>query len=320
MSNAIKPFPVTHQHIFNVIRTYLDESDGLAEGRPLRVLDIGCGDGRMMHSLHALARQHWPGRAVEVHGFDIGEHGFKDDGQMAAAIDLLTASHPGVDWKSRIRIIPGDASWGYPPGWFDIAVSNQVIEHVEELTPFLRNLREALAPNGISVHLFPLSHCMQEAHVRVPFSHWIRDFHYRVAWIKLMSRLGIGKYRHDRRILGHADVQSHAIQSAKFIECWTSYRSFREITAESSRLHMATSYNFTKDFFFTKLRMILRRPASRPYRRRTAFGLEWLGFMSGRYLSSSTLVIQPLDYDIGARIAAEKAEKIEAEKAVVELA
>src|SRR3546814_1042290 len=39
VSNAIKPFPVTHQHIFNVIRTYLDESDGLAEGRPLRVLD-----------------------------------------------------------------------------------------------------------------------------------------------------------------------------------------------------------------------------------------------------------------------------------------
>src|SRR3546814_17654947 len=60
---------LTHQHIFNVIRTYLDESDGLAEGRPLRVLDIGCGAGRMMHSLHALARQHWPGRAVAVHGF-----------------------------------------------------------------------------------------------------------------------------------------------------------------------------------------------------------------------------------------------------------
>src|SRR3546814_2240692 len=103
-----------------------------------------------------------------------------------------------------------------------------------------------------SSDLFPLSHCMQEAHVRVPFSHWIRDFHYRVAWIKLMSRLGIGKYRHDRRILGHADVQSHAIQSAKFIECWTSYRSFREITAESSRLHMSTSYIFTKDFFLDR--------------------------------------------------------------------
>src|SRR3546814_18890900 len=130
-----------------------------------------------------------------------------------------------------------------------------------------------------------------------------------------MSRLGIGKYRHDRRILGHADVQSHAIQSAKFIECWTSYRSFREIPAESSRLHMATSYNFTKAFFFTKLRMILRRPASRPYRRRTAFGLEWPGFMSGRYLSPSTLVIQPLDSDIGARIAADKASKVKAAKA-----
>src|SRR3546814_1956240 len=127
-----------------VIRTYLDESDGLAEGRPLRVLDIGCGDGRMMHSLHALARQHWPGRAVEVHGFDIGEHGFKDDGQMAAAIDLLTASHPGVDWKSRIRIIPGDASWGYPPGGIDSADANQVIEKVEALTSVYRNMGETL--------------------------------------------------------------------------------------------------------------------------------------------------------------------------------
>src|SRR3546814_19748321 len=83
---------------------------------------------------------------------------------------------------------------------------------------------------------------------------------------------------------------------------------------------MAKSYNFTKDFFFTKLRRSLRRPASRPYRRRTAFGLEWLGFMSGRYLSSSTLVIQPLDYDLGARITPDNAATREAEKPVVELA
>src|SRR3546814_12805235 len=122
------------------------------------------------------------------------------------------------DWSSDVcssdLIIPGDASWGYPPGWFDIADSNQVIEHVEELTPFLRNLREALAPNGISVHLFPLSHCMQEARVRVPFHPWLRDFHYRLAWIKLISRLGVGNSRADRRILGDTDSNSHPNKTA----------------------------------------------------------------------------------------------------------
>src|SRR3546814_16052198 len=75
VSNAIKPFPVTHQHIFNVIRPYLDESDGLAEGRPLRVLDIWCGSGRMMTSLPPFAKPPWPGRPVEVPGFYIGRHG-----------------------------------------------------------------------------------------------------------------------------------------------------------------------------------------------------------------------------------------------------
>src|SRR3546814_7791765 len=88
---------------------------------------------------------------------------------------------------------------------------------------------------------------MREAHCHVPFSHWIKDFHYRVAWIALLSRMGIGRYRLDRTLLGHENVRRHALETAKFIERWTCYRSFGEIARLASERHMATSYHRSEE-------------------------------------------------------------------------
>lgn len=303
------PIRVTHRHIFNVVKSILADDNG-AERRRLRVLDIGCGDGRLMASFHAMAKAELPDAEIEIHGFDISEHGFADDHQRSEAIDYLSAQAPDVDWSDRIRMIRADEDWGYPEGHFDIAVSNQVLEHVEDLEGFLRNLRRTIGAEGTSVHLFPMSHCIQEAHCLVPFSHWIRDFHYRVSWIELLSRLGIGRYSYDRRVLGHTTPRVHAEETARFIECWTTYRSFAEIADMASRQGIATSYQYTKNFFSTKLNTMMRRAANGRYRRWTWFGLEWASFFVCRYLSSSTLTLRPLTYDIGRRIAAEKAAKL----------
>jgi|GEM_PF-2487964 len=307
-------FSVTHQHIFTILQTLIKEGRVPETGPTLRILDIGCGDGRLIHSLQTLFERHMPDRQVEIHGFDVGEHGYKDSSQLACTLDLLSRSHPGIDWSRRIRLISDGDPWGYAPGSFDIAVSNQVIEHVEDLPHFLKNLRETLAPGGQSVHVFPLSQCMQEAHCRVPFSHWIKDYNYRIAWIGLLSRMGIGRYRLDRTLLGHETVAKHAEETAKFIECWTTYRSFGEIARAASELGMATSYHFTKNLLSTKLRQLARRPAAQRYRRWTPFGLEWLSFFAVGSITSATLVISPLRYDIGARIAAEKAHRAKREQ------
>jgi SAM-dependent methyltransferase len=306
--------PVTHEHIFTLIRTLIDEQRVPQRGGALRVLDIGCGDGRMIHSLQALADRHLGAQQLEIHGFDIGEHGFRDDSQMNRTLAYLSARHPAIDWTQRIRMISDGDDWGYPAGFFDLAISNQVIEHVVDLGHFLDNLRRAVRPGAPSIHVFPLGQCMQEAHCHVPFSHWIRDFDYRVAWIGWMSRLGIGRYRLDRTLLGHDTVERHAVETAKFIACWTTYRSFRQIADAAEWRGMAISYHFTKDLFFAKLRQLTRRPVADRYRRWMAFGGEWLGFLVGRSLSSATLVITPLEYDIGVRIAAEKARRDQAEE------
>lgn len=303
---------LAHQHIFTVIRTLIAEGRLTSQAGILRVLDVGCGDGRLMAALVDLAERHLPGVALDVHGFDIGEHGFSDDQQMREALQFLTRSHPTIPWTPRLRIVSQDEAWGYPPNHFDLVVSNQVMEHVRDLPHFLRNLRVVLRTDGVSIHFFPLKHCLVEAHCKVPFAHWIRDHEYRVAWLAMMSHIGIGRYRYDRRVLGHATPRVHAEQTSRFIGRWTRYRSFAELAAEAGRLDLAISYSFTKDFVFAKLRSLLRRQSPDRYRRRIAMGIEWLGFMIGRYISSSTLIIHSVEYDIAARIASEKADRLPA--------
>jgi SAM-dependent methyltransferase len=306
---AFNQLPIAHVHIFLVLRTLLENKSITIPNRPLRILDIGCGDGRLIDSLMRLAQSEIPNIPLEIYGFDIGEQGYQDGAQKNEAERYLEIHHPGTVWKDRIKIVSGDARWGYDEGFFDMAVSNQVIEHVLDLEQFMENFRHSVSSEGASIHLFPMRHCIQEAHCHVPFAHWISNFDYRVAWIALMSRLGIGRYRKHRVVLGHGTPEIHALETAKYIQCWTTYRTFAQIAEICRNKSLSISYHFTKDFFFTKLRLVLGLRPAKKYHKWTLLGLEWLSFTVCRHLSSSTLVICPLSYDIGARIAAEKANK-----------
>ncbi|RZK02289.1 MAG: class I SAM-dependent methyltransferase [Novosphingobium sp.] len=304
------PVPSTHLHIYNVLSTLMAEgrlTPGGSLGRPLRILDIGCGDGSLIVNLTALAAADPACPAIEVHGFDVGEQGFRRDELIDATVRALSLRHPAIDWSRRIRLFSERAAWDYPEGYFDAAVSNQVLEHVTDLEGLLANIATCVRTGGISVHLFPMAHCIQEAHCRIPFAHWFGNFDHRVSWITLLSRLGIGRYARDRLVLGHGDVRDHARKTAAYIQCWTAYRTFNEIARLCRGRGLALSYHFTKDLFFTKARHLTGLRSPRMYRRWNWIGLEWLSFMLLRHLSSATLVIAPVRYDIGARIAAEKA-------------
>ncbi len=95
---------------------------------PKRVLDIGCGDGRLLRVLRSLSRGRW--RLVGV------EQGLPDESIEAAARGGITL-HRG--WYE-------DLDLGRER--FDLIVAQQVIEHTLEPGAVLRKARSELTPGG----------------------------------------------------------------------------------------------------------------------------------------------------------------------------
>jgi SAM-dependent methyltransferase len=303
---ATCPRYATHQHIFAIIRTMLERGDVRADGT-LRICEIGCGDGHLINFLQAMLPASFPALKVEIHGFDVTDQGYADGQQQSQNIALLARDHPEIDWAERIRSISDHRDWGYKERMFDIAISNTVLEHVDDLDSFLDNIKRIVKVDGASIHFFPLRDCLMEGHAKVPIAHLIKNFESRVAWIRTMNRIGIGRYKLDRMILGHASLQEHAVETAKFIQCWTSYRDFTEIYRACYARGLAISYDYTKDFYFLKLRNLLKiRPLS-VYRRFPIAGGEWLSFALLKYVSGVTLTIRPIHHDVGVRVKLEKA-------------
>jgi SAM-dependent methyltransferase len=279
----------------------------------LRILDIGCGDGTLVDYLQRTLSADHPDLDVEVFGFDVTDQGHNEPSQRSHALDSLTKRLPDINWTQRIATIAADDEWPYADGRFDVAVSNQVLEHVGDLRHFLRNLKRVVRVDGLTLHLLPLANCIMEGHVKVPFAHWIRGFDQRVGYISALSRVGIGRYAFDKRALGKSSRRQYAEESAKFILCATSYRTLRDFYQACSSLSLSISYSFTAKFFSTKIRQLLRLSPPRVYANKFALpGWGWLSFAALKYVSSVTLIIRPAHYDIGERIVAEKAARLKA--------
>lgn len=297
----------SHAHLGAVLSSLLAMGTIAPRNHRLKILDIGCGDGRLMDHLQRELPKEFPGLEIEVHGFDISDQGHSDHGQRPELISYLGREHPDVDWEKRVTTITSTQEWPYADGEFDGAVSNQVLEHVDDLAGLLTNMRRVV--RGGTVHLFPLSSCLIEGHVKVPLAHWIKDVDARSRYISTLGRLGIGRYAFDKQIGLVRNADEYGYASSRFVECYTRYRSFREIYQGCREAGLTVSYAFTKDFLFTKLRtMIGARPRGR-YRRGFAI-VNWLGFALLQRLSSVTLIIRPVAYDVGQRIRAEKTARL----------
>jgi SAM-dependent methyltransferase len=101
----------------------------------LRVLDIACGDG---YGTEMLASS---GEAVSVLGVDSWR-------------GIACSRRPGEGiWflVTRAECLP------IKPESFDVVVSMETIEHLEEPTNFLEQLRQALVPGGLAIISTPLN-------------------------------------------------------------------------------------------------------------------------------------------------------------------
>jgi malonyl-CoA O-methyltransferase len=103
----------------------------LGEVAGLRVLDLGCGTGR--HALRLAAA------GASVTALDLSPGMLREARAKAGPLPIDFRLH------DLTRPLP------FPDGVFDLAVSGLVLEHLEDLDGFFRELRRVLKPGGRAV-------------------------------------------------------------------------------------------------------------------------------------------------------------------------
>ena len=167
-----------------------------------KILDFGCGNGAAVVEERANGRK--------IFGCDISS------GLNNAPKDLLE--------RGVLRAIDlGNYRIPFENDEFDMVVSHEVLEHVQNYEEALREVRRVLKPDGISIHIFPSRYTPVEPHVYVPLATMIRS----IKWLKVWAYLGIrNEYQKD------LPAQKVAELNYEYLQTCTNYLTKRELIRE----------------------------------------------------------------------------------------
>lgn len=279
---------LTHEHILSVLNT---ECERYACSRTIRVLDAGCGDGHLVAYLQRNLPILRPSLKYEVYGFDVCDHGVQKQGFLNETVHRLSNLLPEIDWNDRISLISGEQNWPYEDQFFDIVVSNQVLEHVGNHDFFLSELFRVLGWGGFSVHVFPLQNCIMEGHLNLVWAHRIRTHDSLVRYIKIMSALRLGKYASQFKTSG-TGLGTYAEQHADYVWYWTNYISCKDLFRLIRKNHLRGSFRYSWEYYERKLRTLIHLRNKPFYRQNRPLFQDSAVARLLSYVSSITLFLE----------------------------
>ena len=286
---------MTSRHLQSCVNTVLKMS---VASKVTRILDVGCGDGLLIKYLAQSFSVSHPGREIEVFGMDVHDHGVQAPGYWAKTLSLLSGTFPTIDWRQRLRLVSIADPWPYPDSYFDVVVSNQVLEHVGDHLHFFQEHRRELSSSGTGFHLFPLHHCIIEPHLMLPLVHWVADQGRRETAIAMATRLGFGKFAGP----GH-ERSSYAAAHSEYLEHQVNYQTQHGIAAVAAAAGLAPSFARTHFYYLQKLRSIMGRPSVETYPPSGTPAANVLASLL-RYVSSVTLELRPSGESVARSVAA----------------
>lgn len=148
------------RHQFDIIR---DCGHPIPPGAS--ILDFGCGAGVAVRDMRGAGYDAW-GCDVELHKDEQGRS-MREQGIL----------RPIVMEPYQVP---------FEDGRFDILISNEVFEHVQNYDVTIRETHRMLKPGGIALHLFPARWIPVEPHVNVPLASFFRP----KWWLYLWAFLG----------------------------------------------------------------------------------------------------------------------------------
>jgi SAM-dependent methyltransferase len=284
-----KPFSITHLHLLSVIRSEIRKIDFI-HPEPIRILEAGCGEGVLMCYLVQSLSELNPDVKFEIYGFEVHDAGWSRN-SLNDAIKSLRDKLPNIPWEDRYTYIPVKEAWTYPREYFDIVLSNQVLEHVHDPAKFFAEIYNVLRCGGCSIHLFPLKNYVLEGHFFIPFLHRILNYDLMVSYIKLASRVGIGSFRRINKEYG-VTLDEYAESRADRMCLNTNYMSGAEALKLAKTSGFRASWRYTQEFYYSKLRSVFKRDTIFEYKFPRSAVCDWITFMLFRYISCVTLVME----------------------------
>jgi SAM-dependent methyltransferase len=171
---------------------------GIELPKTAKILDFGCGAGRTIRSLRAQGYGN-------AYGYDVG------DGR-----NLLGANRDNISVGTLF-----DLRLPYEDNTFDLIMSDQVFEHVQDQVRVFQELRRIMKPGGHAVHLIPARYMPLEGHIHVPFGGVIQHRW----WYKLWALLGI-RNKHQKGLSANetADHNAYFVTDATRYVATSCYR------------------------------------------------------------------------------------------------
>jgi SAM-dependent methyltransferase len=170
---------------------------------PIR--DYGCGAGAVVVE----GRR----RGLDIEGAEVFYAGGSGRDAVAAAGLLGTAVLEIEDGRVPVE-----------DGRYDLVLSNQVFEHVDDLDATLREIERILRPGGSLLSMFPSRDVWREGHCGIPFLHRFEpDSRLAYHYARGMRRLGFGSFTEGKA------PDEWAANFIAWIDSYCFYRSYEEI-------------------------------------------------------------------------------------------
>lgn len=276
-----KSTSITHRHIISIVNSIM--SNKISKSH-IRILDAGCGQAKLLKYLHEFLPQFNPNITFEVFGYDISDHGVQEGAFFEETLGNLKLDFPNVAWHERLKIIVSNDTWPFENDFFDIVISNQVLEHVWDHNFFFHENNRVLCPEGISIHLFPVKEVIMDGHLFLPFVHKFKNWNFTYNFIRFCSILGFGKYKKELSISEFTEAHTDYM----FFFCnYPTYRYFARMTKQNG-FRLTTKFSF--NFYKRKLKEILRLENEFQYdyfRSSSVFSFHIL-----KYISSVTFILE----------------------------
>ena len=176
-----------------------------------KILDYGCGSGEVVLSGR--------NKGLNIFGADV----FYAGANSKEEVERLNLLGKTIQEIKQGKINFEDAT-------FDLVLSNQVFEHVQDLESVLMEIHRVMKKDAFLLCLFPAKDVLREGHIGIPLVHWLaKDSKIRYYYALSLRWLGFGYFKANK-------TKSQWTQDAlDWLDKYTIYREKKEILAIFNR-------------------------------------------------------------------------------------